>query len=70
VGEWVSGEECSDEAISKPQFFCEVELPQKVNGGLASVSVVPTGLCVIDASIPSDKSLGYYHKSLRDKVFA
>jgi hypothetical protein len=46
------------------------ELSQKVNGGVTSVSVVPTGLWVCGASIPSDESLGYYHKSLRDKAFA
>jgi hypothetical protein len=31
-----------------------LELPQKVNGGVTSVSVVPTGLWVLGASIPSD----------------
>ena len=43
------------------------ELSQKVDGGVTSVSVVPTGLWVCGASIPSDESLGYYRKSLRDK---
>jgi hypothetical protein len=33
-------------------------------------SVVPTGLWVLGASIPSDESLGYYHESLRDNAFA
>ena len=47
-----------------------VEPSQKVNGGVTSVSVVPTGLWVCGASIPSDESLGYYRKSLRDKAFA
>jgi hypothetical protein len=42
---------------------------QKVNGVVTSISVVPTGLWVCGASIPSDESLGYYRKSLRDKVF-
>ena len=46
-----------------------LEFSQKVNNGVTSVSVVPTGLWVFGASIPSDKSLGYYRKSLRDKVF-
>jgi hypothetical protein len=35
-----------------------------------SFSVIPTGFLVLCAYIPSDESLGYYHKSLRDKVFA
>ena len=47
-----------------------LELSQKVDGGVTSVSVVPTGLWVCGASIPSDESLGYYRKSLRDKAFA
>jgi hypothetical protein len=47
-----------------------LEFSQKVNSGVTSISVVPTGLWVFDASIPSDKSLGYYRKSLRDKEFA
>ena len=40
---------------------------QEVNGRAANFSVVPTGLWVRGASIPSDESLGYYRKSLRDK---
>jgi hypothetical protein len=54
----------------KTNPFIPLELSQKVNGGVASFSVVPTGLWVCGASIPSDESLGYYRKSLRDKVLA
>jgi len=53
-----------------PLTACKGEPSQKVNGGVTSVSVVPTGLWVCGTSIPSDESLGYYRKSLRDKAFA
>jgi hypothetical protein len=45
-----------------------LELSQKIKGGVASFSAVPTGLRVPGASVPSDESLGYYRKSLRDKT--